>query len=154
MKLSRLLLLTFFIFIFACSSSTDSGEQLNFEDLNIKYSKSGGWINHYTLSIDSTGFVEAVVHFHATWEKLDSNTIVLTSSEKKKLCSIFESFIELNDYYEPDHYYTDQNYHTIILRTEMGSDTTSIYDPPHCNLPYELNQIISFMENKIDELLN
>jgi hypothetical protein len=154
MKLYRLLLLTFFIIIFACSSSTDSGEKLNFEDLNIEYIKSGGWINHYILSIDSSGFVEALVRFHSTWEVSDSNTTVLTQSEKKILSNLFESFKGMKDYYEPDHYITDQNYHTIILRSQAESDTTSVYDPLHCNLPYELDQIISFMENKIDELLN
>ena len=142
-----------FLLTLACSSSTDSGEKLNFEDLNIEYSKSGGWINHTSLKIDSAGFVKAVIHFHATWETLDSNTTTLTSTEKKNLCDMFESFKELKNYYEPNHYYTDQDYHVIILKTEAGNDTTSVYDPAHCILPNDLNRILNFMDQKIDDLL-
>jgi len=153
MKLYQLLILSLLILILACSNSIDSGEKLNFEDLNIEYSKSGGWINHTSLKIDSAGFVKAVIHFHATWETLDSNTTTLTSTEKKNLCDMFESFKELKNYYEPNHYYTDQDYHVIILKTEAGNDTTSVYDPAHCILPNDLNRILNFMDQKIDDLL-
>jgi hypothetical protein len=153
MKFYHLPILPLLILSYACSNSTDSSDAPNFEDINIKYYKSGGWINAFSLTIDSSGFVKVFVNSHSSLDLIDSNTTIITKEEKQKLSSLFSSFEDFKNYYEPEYYYTDQNYHTIILRNRIKSDTTSVYDPPHCNLPNDLKQIISFMEEKIDELL-
>lgn len=154
MKFFQLLILALQIFVISCSNSTDSNDTLDFEDMNIEYQKMGGWINSYSLMIDSSGFVQAYVRSHSSLELLDSNNTSLSKKEKQTLSDLFSSFKNFKDYYEPEHYYTDGNMHRTILHEDLSSDTCLVYDPQNCILPDDLMQIIIFMEQKIDNLLN
>ena len=156
MKGSKLLVLGFVILfiVCSCSTSTDSNDTLDFEDINIEYYKVGGWINSFSLTIDSSGLVQAYVRSHSNLELMDSNGISLSKKEMQTLSELFSSFENFDNYYEPEHYYTDGNIHRIILHENLSSDTCSVYDPQNCILPDDLKQIIDFMEQKIDELLN
>lgn len=153
MKIYYLYVFVIAILVVACSAPTDNNETLNFDDINISYFKSGGWINPYSLFIDSTGIIKVYAYSYSSIAAKDSNTAILSGAEKKDLCRLFVSFNQFKRHYEPDHYLTDQNYFTIILRNKTSIDTTSIYDPSNCNLPEDLIQIINFMEHKLDELL-
>ncbi|MEJ2544625.1 MAG: hypothetical protein P8Y99_11210 [Calditrichaceae bacterium] len=154
MKFSKYKVLIFLILVFSCSSSTDSDDAFDFNNMNIDFYKSGGWINFYTLKIDSTGYTKAYVgDYLSSLAYLDSNATNLTADEKHLLQVLFNPFADFKKLYEPEHYLTDQNYYTIILKNKTAIDTTSVYDPAHCNLSDDLSQIMNFMENKIDELL-
>ena len=154
MKIFQSFILLSFILFTACNTSTDSEDSLNFEDISIEYKKTGGWINNYILEIDSTGFINAYVSSQSTLELMDSKYTNLTEDEKEELEKLFYSFDNFKHHYQPDHFYTDQNFHTIILKNGTSIETTSVYDPSHCNIPKDLNRIILFMDQKIDELLN
>ena len=154
MKLSFHILLTYLILLYSCSSSTDSDDTLDFNNMNIDFYKSGGWINFYTLKIDSTGFIRAYVgDYSSSIAFIDSNSTNLTEDDKQLLTTFFYSFSDFKKLYEPEHYLTDQNYYTIILKNGTLRDTTAVYDPPNCNLPMDLKLIINFMDQKIDDLL-
>ena len=154
MKIFQSFILLSFILFTACSTSTDSEDSLNFEDISIEYQKMGGWINSYSLTIDSNGFVQAFVRAHGNLELMDSNSTSLTKKEKQTLSDLFTSFENYKDYYGPEHYYTDGNIHRIILHKDLHSDTCSVYEPQNCILPDDLKQIIEFMEQKINDLLS
>ena len=154
MKFFHLLMMAISILVVACSNSTDSNDTVNFEDMNIEYNKTGGWINPYSLLIDSSGYIQAYARSHSSLNLLDSNSTSLTKKEKQTLNELFSSFENFEDYYEPEHYYTDGNMHRIILRIDSSSDTCLVYDPYNCVLPHDLMQIIVFMEQKINDLLN
>ena len=153
MKIYFLHVFVFAILVFACSTSTDFNATLNFNDINITCYKSGGWINPYKLRIENTGLVNVYAGSYSSTTATDSNSSYLSGDEKNKICRLFATFNQFKRHYEPDHYLTDQNYFTIILRNKTSIDTTSIYDPSNCNLPEDLIQIINFMEHKLDELL-
>lgn len=154
MKLYLLLFVSILILALACSSSTDSDDALDFNNMNIEFYKSGGWINFYTLKIDSTGFIRAYVgDYSSSITFIDSNSTNLTEDEKQLLATFFYSFSNFKKLYEPEYYLTDQNYYTIILKNGTLRDTTAVYDPPHCNLPKDLKRIMNFIDQKIDDLL-
>ena len=141
------------IIVLGCSASTEPDVNPAFNRLNIEYHKSGGWINAYSLFIDSTGLLKIYVNDYSSSKVYsDSNTTNLTTTEKKNLSNWFSDFNDFEKNYYPEIYSTDQNYYTIILRSGISMDTCSVYDPQHCKLPDDLHRIIGFMDGKIDEL--
>jgi len=156
MRFSQFASIIILVLIISCSTSTDTDEALDFNNMNIEFYKTGGWTNTYTLRIDSTGFVKVYVHYYYYSSSIaikDGDSANLTDEEKNLLSVLFYSFSDFKKFYEPEHSITDQNYYTIILKNGTSLDTTAVYDPPHCNLPKNLNRIISFMNDKIDDLL-
>lgn len=142
------------IFLISCSASTDSNQSLQFENMNIEYSKVGGWINRYKLNIDEDGLTRCYEITHASMDTIDADSVFLNEREKEKLGELFATFQSFNSNYEPAQYYSDGNYHTIILYYEGRSDTVTVYEPRNCIIPKDLKDIITIMEQKLQSVLN
>jgi hypothetical protein len=146
MQKDTIFICLFSLLLFACDSST--GPPLNPElaKMEIHYSKGGGWIDTSELHIRDR-LVEAHHIRHASSDTIASNSMVLDRSDQRKIATLFLSFSDYESDYEPEPWYIDGNWYTIILVYEGVADTVSVYGPEDANIPKGLNSIIQEMES-------
>ena len=66
--------------------------------------------------------------------------------ERDEILQLFNSFKKYDSYYEPHQWYTDGNYHIVILTNHGTSDTVTVYEPQNTILPDDLTKIITKLE--------
>jgi hypothetical protein len=145
----KLLIITIMLLSIFSGSCSDATSPLNFDQMNVVYTKSGGWIQTSKINVTKDGLT-LFYKFIGPVDSTVKDSTYLNQSEKNQLSQMFESFNSYKRYYQPAQYWTDQNYHVIVLNYEGQSDTVSVYDPAHCELPGNLKKIIDFFESKID----
>ena len=136
-----------------CNNSTEPVSTLEFSEMEIHYYISGGWIHTSVLNIYGSGHVYAYQIQHAASDTLKSASNVLNGSEQKEIAQLFESFSSYKSHYDPEYYWTDQNYHTIIFIYSGEADTVSIYMPGAADLPKGLRNILNKLDYIWDEML-
>ena len=145
---TEIIIYTFIILAFlACSTSTGPDVALIFSEMEIHYTKSGGWINTSKLDIMSDGTVNAFEMAHASGETINTSSKFLKDSKKEKLSILFSSFSEYESHYAPEPLHTDGNHHNIILLYEGKADTVTVYEPQNAIMPDRLYKIIQELEN-------
>ena len=143
-NLKYLVILLLFMICISCERQPNSPVELQFEKMEIHYTKSGGWIQ--TVYLDILGNGIGYIHYPPQSSLADS-TFWLTNGEKERLATLFSSFSDYNSHYEPDEFFTDQNYHSIIFIYNQKPDTVSVYDLGHAQLPLSLQLLINNLEN-------
>ncbi len=141
----------FTMFVFLCIHCEKSTEPtlspLDFSQMKISYSRTGGWTNTSILLIDSTGSFEALHIGHASDSVLNSASGTLSEDQKREFEMLFSRFSQFDSYYEPSPWYTDGNIHRIILRYEAKNDTVAVYEPENAVIPSDLNELINKLYN-------
>lgn len=133
-----------------CKESPTGAEDesdLEFSKMEIRYERSGGWINTSKLDINRDGRVNACEIAHASSDTLNSSYIFIDEEEQNKLENLFESFSDYDSYYTPEEFLTDQDFHTIVLTYEGDADTVDVYMPEESDMPDGLKEIIHEMES-------
>jgi len=141
-----------FLLSFSCEHSTEPTWKLDFQKMEIHYTKAGGWINPTKLDIYGNGLAIA----YSFNQNADSAIAVLDQKEQDEIADLFRAFFSYNHYYEPkpEDWVTDQNSHMIILIYEGVPDTVSVYMPGKANIPLSLTKIILEMESLWAHVLN
>ena len=139
-----------------CEHSTEPKWNLDFQKMEIHYSKVGGWIHPTKLDIYSNGLVNAYLFNQSSLTTTDSASTFLNRKEQEEIVGLFKSFWSYNHYYEPkpEDWATDQNSHTIILIYQEIPDTVSVYMPDKADIPSSLTKIILEMEALWSSVLN
>jgi len=143
----RKILFMFSVFIWGCSNLNEPGQNNDLRDTEIRYKKAGGWIDTSILNISASGSVTAYLRSHSTLDTIKTGSTYLNNEDRDEIISDFNSFGKYESYYEPSQWYTDGNYHTIILIKNGISDTVTVYEPQNSILPDGLTEIISEMED-------
>jgi len=104
------------------------------------YRETGGWIQPRGIDLDPQGY-----GFLLT----TTDTLPLQSAAESLLIvnKLAGNFPDMAGYYEAEDFRTDQNYVTIIRRTEATSDTVQVYDSGEAVLPPGLKPIIQFFQD-------
>ena len=144
-RISAGFLLVFVVLFSINCKDNPSGTDIS-PDMEIHYTKTGGWINTSRLDIYGNGLVNAYQVKHASSDTLDSASTILSEEEQNRVVSLFGSFSTYDSHYEPDVFFTDQNYYTIVFIYEGEIDTVSVYMPGESNIPSGLEEIIDEME--------
>jgi hypothetical protein len=153
MKASIFLLLLASVFVIYCSDSNEPEPELLFSRMEIRYYKTGGWINTSKLYIHKNGTANAYVLSNAKADTLDQGSMILSDEDRYNLAHLFEPFSTFDSYYEPDNPLTDQNYLTTILIYEEIPDTVTVYMLEEANVPYGMRQIIEGLESILNHLV-
>jgi hypothetical protein len=119
---------------------------LDFSGMEIHYSVSGGWIHSYSLDINNQGLVFAKGYSYTKIAYIDSAVTILGIEDRTKLACLFENFSKYKRHYEPEEFWTDQNYYSIILNYHGRSDTVSVYNLTMVSIPSSLKKIIEYLE--------
>ncbi len=130
-----------------CEHSTEPKWTLNFQKMEIHYTKVGGWIHPTKLDIHSDGLVMAYLYDHRSYTMTDSASTILNRKEQSKIADLFRSFSSYDRHHEPEDWITDQNTHIIILIYDGVPDTVSVYMPAKADIPLSLTKIILEMES-------
>ena len=136
-----------------CDSSTEPIPELSFSEIEVHYSKTGGWINSSSLNIYGNGKVEAY-EVNQRFDTLKSSSKILDNNEQIWVASLFKSFPTYEPNYFPQNYITDQDHHRIIFIYKGEPDTVSIYMPEKSNLPIGLQIILNELGNIYDEMID
>lgn len=139
-------LLTIFLSV-GCQHSTESMGDLDFQKMEVHYSKVGGWIHPTKLDIYGNGLVRAFLYDHSSLTLSDSASTVLTKKEQNEIAELFGRFSIYDRHYEPDDWVTDQNTHIIVLIYDSIPDTVSVYMPDKADIPLSLTRVILEMES-------
>jgi hypothetical protein len=141
-------LIGIFSLILSCQNSSEPKWDLNFQKMEIHYTKVGGWIHPTKLDIYGNGLVNTYLFNHSSYTATDSASTSLNRKQQKELAILFQSFASYDKYYEPKpgDWVTDQNTHTIILIYDSVPDTVSVYMPDKSDIPLSLIKIIMEME--------
>lgn len=126
----------------SCQHSTEPKWNLDFQKMEIHYSKVGGWIQPTKLDIYGNGIAIA----YSFNQNADSVITSLNKEEQNELADLFKSFFSYKRHYEPKDWVTDQDTHTIILFYEGIPDTVSVYMPDKADIPLSLTKILLEME--------
>lgn len=140
-------LLFFSFFLNSCENSTEPETDIFFSEMEIHYTKAGGWINTSKLDIIGDGTANALEIAHGSRDTINSSSKFLNRSKKEILVKLFSSFSEYESYYAPNNYYTDGNHHRIIFIFEGIADTVSVYEPQNAKIPFSLSEIILVLED-------
>ena len=129
-------------------------EPLDYRMMEIHYEKFGGWINTSILDIFKDGSVKAYLYAHASDYLLDSASTVLTTMERENFARIFRYYSYYENFYRPRIYYTDGDYHQVILNyQEEIPDTVTVYEPHEANIPISLMNIIDSLETLFSRMI-
>jgi hypothetical protein len=129
-----------------CDHSAEPKWDLDFNKMEIHYSKVGGWIQPTKSDIYNSGLARAFLFNHSTYTATDSASTVLSRKEQNEIVDLFQSFLSYERYYEPKDWITDQNTHTLVLIYDGIPDTVSVYMPDKADIPPSLTKIILEME--------
>ena len=146
-KIVLILAIVSLLLSISCEQSTEPGEDLNFQKLEIHYSKMGGWIQPTKLDIYGNGLVKANLLNHSNHAATDSASKILTKKEQDEIVNLFRSFSEYKRHYEPENWVTDQNTHSIVFINDGIPDTVSVYMPEKADIPLNLMKTILGMES-------
>lgn len=139
--------ITCILILSACELLRDSGdfpESLDFEQ--VQYTKYGGWINTFKLSIHSSGAASAELIGHGSGQVIDEGTAILSAKEREHLATLLASFPKYRRSYEPETYYTDGNTHEIVVHYGGIVDTVWTYNPFSADIPRSLEESIKELE--------
>jgi hypothetical protein len=154
MKRMILFLALLAFIIISCSDPTSINEDLEFSEMEIHYTKYGGWIHTSKLDIFSDGLVLALeLKNGSPFDTLGKSSKYLDEKSKEKLSDLFRSFSSYDAYYAPGLGCTDGNEHIIVFIYKGNPDTVNVYEPQNANIPKSLELIIQEMENIWLELL-
>lgn len=124
--------------------SADLPEPLRFDE--VQYTKYGGWINTFKLTVRSSGEATAELVGHGSGEVIKRGAATVTSEEREHLASLLAPFPRYRQSYQPDTYYTDGNTHVIVVHYEGTVDTVWTYNPHRADLPRSLWMTIQELE--------
>jgi len=126
---------------------------IEFAKAEIHYTKRGGWIDTSHLNIYGNGIASAFVFSGVISDQSDSSTVMLDKSEQDHIARLCAGFSFYKHHYEPDKFWTDQDYHTIIFIYENIPDTVSVYNLHRANVPGRLRSLIDELENLHERII-
>jgi len=130
------------------------GETFHFENMKIEYLKMGGWIPTQILNITGNdGIAFGYIPDPADDYPYKSGLLELNNEQRDEIASLFQFFRSYERRYDPDTFYTDQNYKQIILHYEGGTDTVSVYDLPHATVPRSFRNLVEYLDALQSEII-
>lgn len=130
-----------------CDSPTGSGSGLDFEKMEVHYTRAGGWTAEVVqLDIYGTGQVDAFRISHSSADTIGSSSATLSPSERESVASMFTGFGRYAATYEPDPWTTDGDTYTIRFLYEGVADTVVVYEPEQTALPPDLDRLLAEMD--------
>jgi len=156
MKPKALLAASIMIFVqFNCASPFNPTANLRFEEIELNFTQSGGWIDTLKLEILNSGLATAYTIAHASPTILDSASIYLNTNEKNKIINHISSFSSYKKHYEPVEYATDGDFHAIVLLYRSRIDTVTVYNAFYgAPIPRKLGTLIRALEEIHKYILN
>ncbi|MFQ5639824.1 MAG: hypothetical protein ACE5IR_17735 [bacterium] len=134
-------------FQFNCASPFNPTADLRFEEIELHFTKRGGWINTSKLDIFSSGLATAYTIAHASPTILDSASLYLNTNEQNEIMNLITSFSIYKKHYEPAEYVTDGNFHVIVLSYHSRIDTVTVYNAFYgAPIPRKLGTLIKTLE--------
>ncbi len=130
------------------------GEIFQFEKMKIEYSKMGGWISTRILDITGNdGIAFGYIPGYPDDYPYKSGLLELNEEQRDEIASLFQFFRSYDRRYDPDKFYTDQNYKQIILHYEGQIDTVSVYHLPNATVPRSFRNLVEYLDALQTEII-
>ncbi len=129
-------------------------DPLDFSQMEIHYSITGGWINKSELDIYGDGSIKAYLIAHSGETVLDSAAALLSPEEQTNIANKFVIFSIYDNYYQPSEIPTDQDTHRIIMIYQGEPDTVSVYMPDQADMPQSLRDITEYLDGLFGSTIN
>jgi len=148
----RTFLILLFIFV-GCGRVLKPPERVEFQ--TIEFRKFWGWIPSYRMVIHSTGETEIKVRTQGG-TVTDSLSTVIRDEEIEALRIRLgdADFFSLENYYEPEDFWKDQNTHRITVVRDGCEKLVQVYDYERIQkLPSGLRTLIEALEDMFESIL-